>query len=117
MPYSTNEYHDCLDTMKISEGKRFEIDLVIKSPRVPYLEKYEGKVAKLEAIMWESYADEEYEYPLICYSYFINKEEIDGGFVRPTDIFKDEIGDFEYDLLFYQCIEEVQKWAISINPF
>ena len=111
MSYSTDEYYDCLDTMKIAEGKHFEIDLVVKSPRVPYLEKYEGEVVKLEAIMWESIDDDkDYNYPLICYSYFINKEEIDGGFVRPTDMFKDEIGDFEYDLLFYQCIQEVYKW-------
>ena len=109
--YSTDEYYDCLDSMKHSEGKHYEIDLVIKSPRVPYLEKYEGEVVKLEAIMWESYADEEYDYPLICYSYFINKEEIDGGFVRPTDMFKDEIADFEYDLMFYECIKEVYKWS------
>ena len=116
MSYSTkavnDEYYDCLESVKHSEeGKHYEIDLVIKSPRVPYLEKYEGKVVKLEVLMWESYADEDYNYPLICYTYFINKEEIDGGLVRPTDIFKDEIGDFEYDLMFYECIKEVNKWS------
>lgn len=99
MNYET--YEDTKLTCEEVNGKYFDLELKVKSS-LSYLKKYNGQVCKLEIFMWES--DDNH----IDYTYFLNQDEIDGGQLRPCgDMFEDEIGDFEYDVLVKDIITEV----------